>query len=247
MSFREIAKAAIRSIGMDVVGFDPRFYLSARKLKLLRALNAEAFLDVGANTGQFAKSLRTSGWRGQIHSFEPGSVAYKSLSASSAVDKSWSVHKAAVGSATSTMKLNVSGDSFSSSLRVPSEHNTNVHAGVRTTKVEAVDVVTLDQFVADQVPNARDLAVKIDTQGYEAEVIAGALQTLRKTSLLICEFSVKEMYLGQELFHQLMPRLVGLGFYPTIFEACDEDYSSYEVLQIDVWFLKTGLEKAWRA
>jgi FkbM family methyltransferase len=56
-------------------------------------------------------------------------------------------------------------------------------------------------------------AIKIDVQGGEAAVIAGAEQTLRSSVILAeIECSLAERYEGQETFDQIMARMRGLGF-----------------------------------
>jgi len=68
----------------------------------------------------------------------------------------------------------------------------------------------------DQLLASEDLspdAVKIDVQGGEAAVIAGAAESLRKSVLLAeveCSFAAR--YEGQETFDQIMARMRELGF-----------------------------------
>ena len=52
--------------------------------------------------------------------------------------------------------------------------------------VQEVDVVTIDEFVARS--NLRVTAIKIDVEGFDFDVVAGALQTLRdQTPLVLTE------------------------------------------------------------
>jgi hypothetical protein len=101
---------------------------------------------------------------------------------------------------------------------------------------------TMDDFVKQYCPSAPEMVVKVDTQGYEDQVLSGAGDTLEKTPLLILELSLKELYSGQKLFHELLPDLAKKGFYPTIIEPCDENYQNLEILQVDGWFLNRNLQ-----
>ena len=50
-------------------------------------------LDVGANTGGFAKDLRSFGYKNHIVSFEPVKQTHGKLEENSKFDKKWLVHK----------------------------------------------------------------------------------------------------------------------------------------------------------
>lgn len=240
---KNLVRRMFRSGGFDIVGFDPRFNSEARKLHLLNMYRDCPLLDIGANTGQFAEWVRSTGFQSGIHSFEPGGVSFQELENKTLKYENWNAYKLALGSQTAKGSLNVSADSYSSSLRTPTDTNLAAHAGVKTTTEERIQISTLDSFINSRLPKEPKLIVKIDTQGYEAEVLAGGEVTLERTVLLIIEFSLKELYLGQILFHELLPRLQCLGFFPTILEPADEDYDSLEILQIDGWFLKEVPEK----
>ena len=73
-------------------------------------------LDVGANSGQFAASLRDAGYQGRIVSFEPLSGAFADLERAAASDPLWSCINLALGEENCTAVINVSANSYSSSL-----------------------------------------------------------------------------------------------------------------------------------
>lgn len=231
----------VRSAGFDLTGFSPKFHPAARKLHLLKMPGLEAFLDIGANQGQFGSWLRANGWTGQIHSFEPGSQAFSELKFKTDRDPKWQAHRLAIGSKAGELELHVSKDSFSSSLKVPTETNTGTCPSVETDFSEVVAVKTLDEAVEEMLPGAKGFAVKIDVQGHEGEVLQGAEMALRRCRLLIVEMSLRELYHGQKLLHELLPEIYGQGFSLTVVESCHEDFSNMEILQVDAWFLKTAV------
>jgi FkbM family methyltransferase len=240
---KQVFRSVFRALRLDISGFDPRFHAPARKLHLLRSLKLDAFLDIGANQGQFGGWLRRNGWRGPIHSFEPGSRAFAALKSRADGDTRWFVHKLAVGSASGSLELHVSQDSFSSSLKAPTHANLASHPAVSTDSFEVVEVRTLDEIRRDLVPPATSFALKIDVQGHESEVLAGSTEALRECKLLIVELSLKELYQGQKLLHEIFPAIYGHGFYLTVIEPCHEDTARFETLQVDAWFLqKASLE-----
>jgi FkbM family methyltransferase len=235
---KRLLRSALQSINLDINGFNIKFHPVARKLHLLRNLNLDAFLDIGANQGQFGAWLRSNGWRGKIHSFEPGSKACAALRLRAARDSNWAVHQLALGSTSGKLELHVSKDSFSSSLKAPTFTNLVAHPSVATDFSEVVQVKTLDAIRAEVFPEAMDFALKIDVQGHESEVLAGAVDSLRHCRLLIVELSLRELYQGQKLLHEVLPAIYGHGFYLTVIEPCHEDTSRLETLQVDAWFLQ---------
>lgn len=74
-----------------------------------------------------------------------------------------------------------------------------------------VTVRTLDSIFSECGIKDLDL-LKIDVQGYEIEVFAGGVETLRKTRLVVSEVSFFEHYKGQPLFKEIYDNLHGLGF-----------------------------------
>lgn len=80
-------------------------------------------------------------------------------------------------------------------------------------KIDAIEVSvrTLDSIFRDCSIQEIDL-LKVDVQGYEIEVFAGGMGTLRKTRLVVTEVSFFEHYKGQPLFKEIYDYLNGAGF-----------------------------------
>jgi hypothetical protein len=74
-----------------------------------------------------------------------------------------------------------------------------------------VPIRTLDSVFADCGLERLDL-LKVDVQGYETEVFAGGVDTLRRTRLLVTEVSFFEHYKGQPQFGEVYACLRELGF-----------------------------------
>lgn len=76
-----------------------------------------------------------------------------------------------------------------------------------------VPVRTLDDIVApqDQLSDAT-IGLKIDTEGYELQVLKGAVKTLKNCAFVTCEASVKERFVGSYKMEDLIIFMAEQGF-----------------------------------
>jgi len=76
---------------------------------------------------------------------------------------------------------------------------------------ETVDIRPLDQIMKKFKPKG-PLVLKIDSEGYELEVIKGAKKTLKKTALIIAEVSLAKRFEDSYKFSELIAELAKHGF-----------------------------------
>ena len=74
---------------------------------MLRELNVNCVLDVGANEGQYGQRLREAGYAGRIVSFEPLEVHVAPLRERAAADHNWKVFACALGDSDGEAEINV--------------------------------------------------------------------------------------------------------------------------------------------
>jgi FkbM family methyltransferase len=238
---REYAKLALRGLlyrrHLDLVS-DP---YPARVAATLRHLDARTVLDVGANIGQYASALRASGYRGCIVSCEPLSDAFGHLERRAAHDERWEVVRTAVGAEPGTAQINVSANSYSSSLLTMTEAHTSAAPGSQTVATETVPVTTVAELVAGRELDPARTLLKIDTQGYEAPVLDGAGPLLGKLAAVSLELSFVPLYEGQQLFDDLVMRLRGAGYVLYALEGGFGDRRTGRMLQCDGLFVRGDL------
>ncbi|WP_433966292.1 FkbM family methyltransferase [Tunturiibacter gelidiferens] len=115
-SIRRSIRSAVEATGHQIRKTDVYSSQKLRYRRLFSLLDLNLILDVGANAGQFATLCRTIGYRGNILSFEPSSTAYQKLLAAASSDPLWTVAGIALGATTGETEINVSADSFCSSI-----------------------------------------------------------------------------------------------------------------------------------
>jgi FkbM family methyltransferase len=176
-----------------------RFTQAGALAAFLRNQGINMVIDVGANRGQFALKLRSIGFSGRICSFEPSPTDAAHLRQASAEDPNWIIHGCALGQTPGTADFNVvrqpSGLTVLSSFLAAGE-GIGAVAQSYVTEVVEVQVKTLDAVfdsLIEGLPNPRVL-LKIDTQGFDLEVLKGGRACIDKIRALQSEVSLLPIY-----------------------------------------------------
>lgn len=208
---RETAKRLARTCGVKlsrVRNDEPH--------QIVRGLTAhqiDVILDIGANTGQFAKSMREADFSGDIVCFEPLPEAHEQLRENFKRDNQTFIHtRTAIGDEQGSIQINVSRNAVSSSIlaMLPSHSDAapeSEYIGAVDVEIDRLDNV-FDQYVGED----RKAFLKIDTQGYEWNVLNGAEQSLKKIDGLLLEMSLIPLYEDQRLWKDILERLEREGF-----------------------------------
>lgn len=107
--------------------------------------------------------------------------------------------------------------------------------GART-RTRTVAVRTLDSIVAEHVDPTRTLGVKLDTEGYELEVLRGAEETLARAAFVISEVSVQKRFGDSYSFEELVGFMNERGFrVAEILEAPPN--AEGRIMYVDIAFL----------
>ncbi|KQP75577.1 hypothetical protein ASF37_15155 [Aeromicrobium sp. Leaf289] len=239
---RETAKLALRRALQRADLQIGRGSYSSHLAQTLRSRDIDTVLDVGANVGQFATLLRSAGFRGTIHGFEPLAGAYAVLSARAAKDAAWSVHHTAVGAEPGSTRINVSANSFSSSIRAMTDKHRTAAPGSDYVASETVPVTTVAAIVQEHGIDPARTLLKIDTQGFEDEVLAGAGHLLGRFGAVQLELSFVELYAGQRLHDELVQDLASAGYRLQQLEPGFSDQDG-RLLQVDGLFVLTSHDR----
>jgi FkbM family methyltransferase len=236
---KQIIKRAIQKIGFDLKRITP-FDNSALQILLgLQKFHIDLVFDIGANTGQFAQQLRDVGYSGRILSFEPLSDVYAKLVENSARDPKWDVYgRCAIGDNEGEISINIAGNSLSSSILPMLKAHSSADAVSAYVGSEIVALRRLDSVAMDYVSDSTNFFVKIDTQGFEWQVLEGGLSTLKCARGVLIELSFIPLYQGQRLWRDLVNRLESEGFILWALQKGFTDPRDGRTLQADAIFFR---------
>jgi len=209
-----------------------------RRIKTLNAFGINTLFDIGANSGQYAKEMRKLGYAGKIISFEPLETAYAALAQSASEDENWDAKNFALGHEDTKSVINIAGNSWSSSiLTMLPKHEENAPESKYVGQQE-IEVKTLDSIYNSLVTPGSKVMLKIDTQGFEKNVIDGGVNSLKDVIIIQLEMSLVPLYSDEMLFMDMINYLDERGF---MLFSIEEGFASPEtgqLLQADGIFVR---------
>lgn len=193
-------------------GFEVRRHPAVRRASMLAAHDIDLVIDVGAAVGGYGTQLRKFGYAGQIVSFEPLDSAFAELSSVVARDSRWTARQAALGAEPGEAVINIASNSDSSSLLPMGSGHTDAEPSVGIIGHQMVQVQRLDDVIDEfATPDSR-IFLKIDAQGFERQVLAGAVKTLERCRGLQLELSFVPLYEGGMLINDAIAMAYDAGF-----------------------------------
>lgn len=171
---------------------------------LCRVISPEVAIDAGANNGSWTLEIRRRCPSIKVIAIEPGSQASQTLGARVADDPSVLVIPAALGATSGEVTLYGTDQSgLQASLRPDLLHRTTYRDPGREMPDEVVPMVTPDQLLerardADllaTIPSAT--VVKIDTEGFEQDIITALLDSAWAPSIQAVQFEFHMHALAQ--------------------------------------------------
>ncbi|RWB33685.1 MAG: FkbM family methyltransferase [Mesorhizobium sp.] len=211
-------KTSLRDVGRRF-GFDVRLngINSRDDLRLVHFLHmheVDLVIDVGANKGQFGTMLFAAGFQGSMISFEPLPDAHSELvRTAKASDRRWMVGPAvALSDTAGSATFHVTEAATSSSLHEPRESFVEHTPRVAVAKRIEVKTERLDAFASMIDAAGKRAFLKLDVQGAEAAVLAGAAAVLPQLRGVLTELSLVELYTGQATALEVHQLIGGSGF-----------------------------------
>jgi FkbM family methyltransferase len=221
---KERIREWIRKTGYDLVPYRPRLrgldpILDVRHY--FGGTTSPTIADVGANIGQTISRFKAIAPDAIIHSFEPAPATFAQLKQNHAAMNWDDVHlwNHGIGAENSMRQFFEHEKSVMSSFLKPGELVTG-----EVVAANDIPVMTLDTFASSQDVPFIDL-LKIDTQGFEFQVLQGAqsLFAQNRVGMILFEAIVSDQYEGIAPLHTVLAFLAEhdfrlVGFYNQKFQ-----------------------------
>jgi FkbM family methyltransferase len=212
-----------------------------RRSKIIDFMQINKVFDVGANVGNYGLELRKYNFNGLIYSFEPIREVFSSLEKKTQKDNSWQSFNFALGNEDTRLEINISQQSDTSSiLEVLPKQLENAPTSKYVRK-EFIELKRFDSIFDNLVYPDDKIMLKIDTQGYEMNVLKGALTNITKISIIQLELSLVELYQSETLFDEMIEFLKTYGFKLYSIENGFSSPSNGRLLQFDGIFVNENL------
>lgn len=226
---------------LRIVGYDISKYPSPEirnKQLTIRNFKINKIFDVGANAGQFSADMRNHGFKGDIVSFEPLSSAFTLLKERARSDRNWLVRNSAIGDIDGNITIHVAKNSYSSSIREMLPAHLDSAAESAFISEEQVEIRKFDSIFHEYYKEGDNILLKIDTQGYEKNVLEGAEKSLKHIKGISLEMSLIPLYKGEMLFWEMVPYLQQKGFTLYMLESEFTNPTTGKLLQVNGIFYR---------
>lgn len=223
----------LKKLNLELYKFSPRNNHLYRRSLILKSLGIDTVLDIGANIGGYGEELREFGYKEQIISFEPLKEIFNVLEKKCQVDRNWECYNYAIGNEDINKEINVSRNFVSSSFLNIEQKHQQVETSSKFVKTELCSVKPLAIVWSKFNLDDRNIFMKVDTQGFENEVLLGTGHYLNNIKAIQIELSLTKLYSGQKLFDDIYTLLVENGFYLSDVSPGFMDETTGEMLQFD--------------
>jgi FkbM family methyltransferase len=197
----------------------PKWTGEEKFLKLFSKHNPQLCIDIGANKGDYSEIL-LSLTDSRVIAFEPLPKTFAILAKlQTRFPRRLITLNKGVGDQNAELDLHF-GDEDSTLASFSKEVNEIDYVGQNNWNAIRMEVITLDRFFKEfHEPESSQIdLLKIDTEGYEYEVLLGAKETLenRKPKFIQIEYNWHQLFKGQSLYKlaSLLPNYVAYQLLP---------------------------------
>ncbi|WP_337042632.1 FkbM family methyltransferase [Emticicia sp. 17c] len=180
---------------------------------LLESHQIDLLLDVGGFVGTYGEEAREMGYKGELISFEPIKASFDKLKSKADKDPKWSCQNIGFGTKSEALTINIAGNFASSSLLGMHKNHTDLAPDTAYQATETIQIRRLDEVITPEIAQKyQSIYLKIDVQGYELNVLAGATALLPYIQVVQAEISFVPLYEQGPLYHEVISKLDSLGF-----------------------------------
>lgn len=231
---KELVRKAFQLIGFEISKVSPNRFNPAY---LAQISSPETVIDVGVGFG--TEELYKAYPASRFILIEP-LEDYKPAHAKIMKNYNCEVYYKGLGSRECTEEIEIDKDNMQlSSLK----NRTSLTQKEHTTETRQVQITTLDNIFMPLYENgkiASPVLLKIDTEGYELEVLKGAEKTLQYIETLIMEISVAKRFEDSYNFEDIILFLKEHGFYVYSFLHMVHPKNELRTRLVEMAFKKVG-------
>ncbi|NGO48560.1 FkbM family methyltransferase [Streptomyces ureilyticus] len=210
-------------------------YLCAHHVNaVLDKYQVNCVFDVGANAGQYGRRLRRHGYTGRIVSFEPTAEHFAKLQKKAENDPEWHVYNLGLGREEATMEIHSNWNSMNS-LLPPTEYGKGRYKRFAKATMEQIEIRRLDAMMDEALDGLTDPRpyLKMDTQGYDLEVFAGAGKRIDDFVGMQSEVALLQLYEGSPRMHEAVALYEEAGFEITGMYPVTREPATGRVVEFD--------------
>jgi FkbM family methyltransferase len=200
---KKILQFLVSSFGYKIIK-SANFYKINRTLdhaiKSIIIKKNPVIFDIGAHEGESIERFKKLFKNPIIHSFEPQLQSFKILRSKKENEKIF-LNNFGLGSKKEKKELFINSNTASSSY-LNIDNKDKFFKSVKTTKKELTKIDTFDNYFNNSKIDFVDF-VKIDVQGFEEDVLRGAIKSLDKVKLIEVEIVFVNLYEKKSSFFKI--------------------------------------------
>jgi len=235
---RLLARSA-RKIGLSISRFPPPYSHAKQIREYLQQMRINCVLDVGGYIGSFAHDLREGGFAGKIISFEPVPETFEKLRAKMGADPLWVGQPFGLSDSTGKVTINSYGSADFNSVLDLKESSAEAY-GVDVSQARKVEIELrrLDEVLTDLIAGIAEprIFLKMDTQGHDLSVFAGAKGILNHILGLQSELPAVPLYDEVTPMWKCLEAYSAEGYVPIGFHSVNSFGDTFITPEFDVIF-----------
>lgn len=208
IKIKKIIQKLARKSGYDIHKIIPddvredAFYMQK---SLLKNVEMPIIFDVGAHYGETCLEYNKLFDKCIIHSFEPFKESFDILSENIKPFENIKAYNVALGDKTGKINFHINPFSATNSILPTHKEGPITWGGglLETLSLKETSIETIDNFIQNENISKIDL-LKLDTQGSEFMVLAGAEKTINKIRLVYIEIITMPTYEGQKELDEIL-------------------------------------------
>jgi len=198
--------------------------------------------DIGAHVGLWSAMVQDLFHPRQVVLFEPQAQFHKiALRRQPNSAANWRLMPYALGDRSADVDLYRTRNQAASSLLRPIETQSTIDLPTASEGTQPVRVMMLDELAEKEMLPGPDL-IKIDVQGFEAQVLAGGEKTMRQTQRAVIEVSLHTLYQSQKLIGDILPLVAHAGFAVDDITEAYSPWPDLRLWQVDIWLRRISRE-----